>query len=144
MISENSSEDIPNKSEAQETEENDIERLIKLRKKNIDRPIIAYYNINSLRNKIHDLRVVISRFLPDVIVLAETKVNQSLPNQQFLIEEYNEPTRRDRSEYGGGVIEYTRKGVIRKRLKNLEMKNFESITSEITIKKYKMVSTICL
>ena len=51
MISENSFDDMPNKSESLETEENDIERLIKLRKKNIDRPIIAYYNINSLRNK---------------------------------------------------------------------------------------------
>ena len=44
---------------------NDIEKFEKLRKSNINNPIIAYYNINSLRNKIHDIRDIISRTLPD-------------------------------------------------------------------------------
>ena len=40
---------------------NDIEKFEKLKKSNLNNPIIAYYNINSLRNKMHDLRGIISR-----------------------------------------------------------------------------------
>ena len=108
-----------------------------MRKTYINNPIVAYYNINSLRNKIHDIREIILKFLPDLLVLAETKIDKNFPIQQFLINEYNEPTRKDRSEFGGGIIEYTRKGVIRKRIKNFEMKNFESICSEINIENVK-------
>ena len=59
---------------------------------NINNPMIAYYNVNSLRNKIHDLRDIISRSIPDILVLAETKIDHTFPNSQFLVDEYNEPT----------------------------------------------------
>ena len=47
---------------------------------------------------------------------------------QFLINEYNEPTRSDRSAHGGGIIEYVRRGIIRNRLNDFELKYFESIS----------------
>ncbi len=118
-------------------ETNDINKFKILRNKNINNPIFAYYNINSLRNKIHDIREIISRSLPDILVLAETKIDGSFPTSQFLINNYNEPTRSDRSEHGGGVIEYVRCGIIRKRLRDFELKNFESVCSEISIKNTK-------
>ena len=107
-------------------ETNDINKFKILRNKNINNPIFAYYNINSLRNKIHDIREIISRSLPDILVLAETKIDGSFPTSQFLINNYNEPTRSDRSEHGGGVIEYVRCGIIRKRLRDFELKIFEN------------------
>ena len=116
---------------------NDINKFKNLRNENINNPIFAYYNINSLRYKIHDIREIISRSLPDILVLAETKLDGSFPTSQFLINNYNEPTRSDRSEHGGGVIEYVRCGLIRKRLPDFELQNFESICSEITIKNNK-------
>lgn len=108
-----------------------------LRKSNVNNPIIAYYNINSIRNKIHDLRCIISKALPDILVLAETKIDESFPTSQFLINEYNVPTRCDRTNFGGGIIEFSRKGIIQKRIKSLELTSFESICSEITVKNVK-------
>ena len=115
----------------------DIDTFINLRRKYINNPILTYYNINSLRNKIYDLRVIISRALPDILVVAETKLDQSFPTAQFLIKEYNEPTRCNRSAFGGDLIEYIRKGIKRKHLSSFELKSFESICSEITIKNIK-------
>ena len=100
---------------------NDINKFEMLRKSNVNNPIIAYYNINSLRNKIHDLRCIISKALPDILVLAEMKIDQSFPTSQFLINEYNEPTRCDRTNFRGGIVEYSRKGIIHQRLKPLEL-----------------------
>ena len=106
--------------------------MINLRNENINNPSFAYYNINSLTSKIHDIRDIISRSLPDILVLAETKIDGSFPKSEFLINNYNEPTRSDRSEHGEGVIEYIRSGLTRKRLYD-----FESVCLEISIKNTK-------
>ena len=71
------------------------------------------------------------------MVLAETKIDNQFLNSQFLKDNYFEPTRKDKTKNSGGIIEYIRKGIIRKRLESLELKEFESIASEITISKQK-------
>ena len=93
---------------------NDSEILNVTRRKNFQNPFFAYYNINSLRFKFEDLKEVLSNSLPDVLVLAETKLDKSFPNAQFFLSEYFEPTRKDFSCHSGGIIEYIRKGIIRK------------------------------
>ena len=75
--------------------------------------------------------------MPDVLVIAETKLDFSFPNKQFKLDNYFEPTRKDYSDHSGGLIEYVRKGIVRNRLENFELKSFESIASEITICKNK-------
>ena len=75
--------------------------------------------------------------MPDILVLAETKLDGSFPTSQFLINNYNEPTRSDRTEHGGGIIEYVRCVLIRNSFPDFDLKNFESICSEITIKNNK-------
>ena len=118
-------------------DEDDITIFEKLRQKYMSNPIIAYYNINSLRNKIIDIRYIMLRCLPDVFVMAETKLNYQFPNSQFLVENYYEPTRVDDTSESGGLIEYTRKGIINKRKTEFELKSFSSICSELTINKIK-------
>ena len=117
--------------------EDNINNLNKLRAKNIQNPLFAYYNINSLRFKFDDLKEIISKSLPDVLVFAETKLDSSFSNAQFFLEEYYEPTRKDISCHSGGIIEYIRKGIVRKRLNEFELNHFESIASELTINKNK-------
>ena len=90
-----------------------------------------------MRNKIIDLKEIVSKTLPDVLVIAETKIDSTFTNAQFFLDDYYEPTRKDFSKYSGGIIEYVRKGVIRKRLSDFELKSFESISSEIVIAKRK-------
>ena len=117
--------------------DNDIESFFLLRKKAFEHPLLAYYNINSLRNKIGDIKFVVNRCMPDLLVLAETKLDSSFPKAQFLMENYHMPTRRDKNKHGGGIIEYIRKGLIRRGLPDFELKSFECICSELTVNKKK-------
>ena len=52
----------------------DIGGIFKLRTKNPNNPLIGFLNINSLRNKITDLRLVMERCLPDILVIEKTKL----------------------------------------------------------------------
>ena len=73
----------------------------------------------------------------DYLVLSETKLDDSLPSAQFSIRDYEIRARGDRHENGGGLIELVKKGLMCKRLKNLETSASECISSEITISKRK-------
>ena len=129
--------DLESNTSKETASECDILKLKKARNKNICNPLFAYYNINSLRYKFNDLKEILHTSPPDVLVLAETKLDKSFPNAQFFLNEYFEPTRKDYNCQSGGIIEYIRKGIIRKRLVELELTSFESIASEITIKNNK-------
>ena len=48
--------------------------------------MFSYYNINSLRNKFIDLNEIVSKSIPDVLVFAETKLDNSFSDAQFYIE----------------------------------------------------------
>ena len=82
--------------------------------------MIGYLNINSLRNKIIDLREVLKHISLDYFVLSETKLDNSFSCAQFQISGYEIRARRDRNKYGGGLIEFVKKGLIWKRLKTFE------------------------
>ena len=56
--------------------------------KNLKHLLIAYLNINSLRNKIIDLREILSSLSPDYLVLSKTKLDDSFPSAQFSIPDY--------------------------------------------------------
>ena len=101
-------------------------------------PILGYLNINSLRNKITNLREVVRKVPIDILCIDETKIDESFPDSQFFIENYQfPPYRRDRNSKGGGKIVYVKQGLISKRLKSFESKNIETICIELTISKKK-------
>ena len=64
----------------------DIQKLINLRKLYTNTPIIGYLNINSLGNKITQLREVCRKTPVDVLCINETKLDASFPDAQFHIE----------------------------------------------------------
>jgi len=111
----------------------DLQSFRDLRVRFCKNPLIGYLNINSLRNKISDLSVLISFLQLDYFVLSETKLDSSFPSSQFELNEYEVRGRRDRDKHGGGLIEYVKKGLICQRLKGFETFVSESICSEITI-----------
>ena len=95
-------------------------------------------NINSIRNKIISLREFVNKAPIDILCIDETKIDESFPDSQFFIENYQfPPYRRDRNSKGGGKIVYVRQGLISKRLKSFESKNIETICIELTISKKK-------
>ena len=80
----------------------DIQNLIESRKKHPNNVLICYININSLCYKVVDLGTLLTKFLPHHFVLAETKLDEGFPNLQFVIDQYEIRTRRDRNKNGGG------------------------------------------
>ena len=69
-------------------------------------------NINIIRNKIPDLRVVLKGLGLNYFVLSETKLDESFPSQQLVIEDFEIRARKDRDRNGGSLIEYVRIGFI--------------------------------
>ena len=61
-----------------------------IRLSNANRLIIDQLNINSLRNKFDDLKTIISGKI-DIFVIAESKLDNTFPTNQFLIEEFFVP-----------------------------------------------------
>ena len=88
----------------EENKLNDIVKLNNTRFKNMDNPLFCYYNINSLRFKFEDLKEILQKSLPDIVVFAETKLNSTFINSQFYLNEYFEPTRKDLTATSGGII----------------------------------------
>ena len=74
----------------------------------------------------------------DVFCIDETKLDESFPNSQFILENFQfPPFRRDRNSKEGGKLVYVKQGIIAKRLENLETKFSEIICIELTISKKK-------
>ena len=81
-------------------EQDDVNTALKnVRIKNRNGLIIVYLNINSIRNKIDFLRPMISESI-DVLIIAETKIDNTFPTSQIVIEGYMKPFRYDRNQNG--------------------------------------------
>ena len=113
------------------------EILHDLRLKYSQNLLLGYLNINSLKNKIIDLRNIISHLQLDYFVLSETKISDSFQSAKFDMSGYETRARSDRDGMWGGIIEYVRRGVICKRLNSFETTISKSICSELVISKKK-------
>ena len=87
----------------------DLNSLSNIRKNNINRPIPAHIDINSIRNKFDQL-VDDVKGKVDVFMISETKIDNSFPTMEFHIEGYC-VFRSERSEYGGGILVYVREDI---------------------------------
>ena len=115
----------------------DLEKLRDARLSYLKHPLFAYLNINSLRNKVIALRKILGCLSPDYQVLSVKKLDDSFPSAQFSLPNNEIRVRRDSDKNGGGLIEFVKKGLICKRLKNFEPRKSECICSEITVSKKK-------
>ena len=101
--------------------------------------VIGHLNINALANKFDALSLIIKDRL-DILVLVETKLDDSFPEGQFHIDGFSTPYRLDRNCNGGGVMIYVRKDIPSKELKNHKFsKNIEAIFVEINLRKSKFL-----
>ena len=65
-------------------------------------------NINSIRNKFGKEKI---KGNVDVLMISETKINDSFPVGQFLIERFCTPYRVDRNSEGGGMLLFVREDI---------------------------------
>ena len=79
---------------------------------------------------LHDLQL-------EYFVISETNLDDSFPSSQFAIENHEIRARRDRDGQEGGLIEFAKRVIICKRVKQFETVNSESFCSEITISRKK-------
>ena len=74
---------------------------------NLNKVVRGSVNINSLPNKISQMKKLVEKYV-DILVLSETKPNDSFPTSQFLVDAFSEPFRFDRNRSGGEVIIHAR------------------------------------
>ena len=110
--------------------------LNKIKAKNVDRLIIAHININFLERKFEPL-VSLVKDKMDIFLISETKLDDTFPLHQFMIDGYSEPIRLDRNCYGGGLIFFIRDDLPCKVLPHSLPKDVEGIFIELTLRKTK-------
>ena len=105
--------------------------------KNHDKIIIGNLNINSICNKFDSLKSIIPNNI-DILVITETKLDETFPISQFVIDGYKEPYRLDRNRKGGGILIYVREDIPSKKLiKHTFPSDIEGIFVEINLRKTK-------
>ena len=116
--------------------------LTDFRKRFTSNFVFAYNNINSYRNKHSSVCDLLSNNIVDFIAIAETKLDQSFPNSQFKVDNY-ELYRSDFSAKSGGLLIHIRDDLAHRRLNSIEINSegFESICIEVTIGSSKTVIT---
>ena len=117
----------------------DLQVLHHERLKHSKNAIIGYLNINSLRNKLTDLKVILKYLSLDYFILSETKLDESFLNAQFTLGGYEIRARRDRNKFVGSLSEYVRKGLTCNRTAKYEPKSNECVCSEITFSNKKSI-----
>ena len=84
--------------------------LRSLRVKNLNKLIIGHLNINSLRNKFELLTHQIKDNI-DILMISETKLDESFPTSQFFMKGFSSPHRLDCNCNGGGILLYIREDI---------------------------------
>ena len=84
--------------------------LKSLRCNNLNKLVFAHLNINSIRNKFELLSEQV-RGNVDVLMVSETKVDDSFPIGNFIIHSFSPPYRLGRVSKGGGIMLYIREDI---------------------------------
>ena len=76
----------------------------------MDKTIVGHLNINSIKNKFDFLAQQVKGDI-DILMISETKLDESFPVSQFLIDGYSVLFRFDRNGNGGGTFLYIRENI---------------------------------
>ena len=112
-----------------------INAKVGLRKMKIqfpDKLIIAYLSINSKENKSDSLSFMVENNA-DMLLISETKLDDSFPSGQFKICGFSMSYRYDRNSMGGGILLYIRDDIPTKLLKHDFGNNIENLSVEINV-----------
>ena len=77
---------------------------------NLNKIIFAHLNINSIGNKFDQLAALIKRKI-NVLIISESKTDDSFPDSQFFLDAYSTPYRLDRNRNGGGLMLFVRNDI---------------------------------
>ena len=91
---------------------------------------MGHLNVNYLRNKFEALQYIINRNL-DIMLLSETKLDDSFTPAQFMLKNFGIPYGFDRNSNGGGLLLYVCEDIPSKFLKLKSDCSIESICVEV-------------
>lgn len=104
-----------------------------MRQTHHNQDLLIHLNINSIQNKFDELKEINKALKASLLILTETKIDCSYPNNQFKLTGYR-IYRNDRAKGGGGVLAYVKTGIAVKRLKlSRDYKTLASIALDIEI-----------
>ena len=90
-----------------EENEDDLSKLRTTYPKDI---ILTYINVNSIRHNLNDIYALTAETV-DVLCIAESKLDESLPESQFLLPGFHKPYRLDKTASSGGLLVYVRRSI---------------------------------
>ena len=94
-------------------------------------------NINSIRNKLDNLCDLISKNA-DILSVAETKLDASFPNSQFLIPGFHEPMRLDITSKRGEMLICIKSSLPSRIMSNFKLpENIQVTPFKLTLRKEK-------
>ena len=99
--------------------------------------IMSYLNINSIRNKVEALKVLVTENV-DILCVAETKLDSTFPNAQFALKNFSKPYRLDVNSCSGGLLTYIKTNIPSKLLsKYIFPTEIQCIPIELILRKQK-------
>ena len=108
-----------------------------MRNSNPHNIIIGHLNVNSVKNKIFSIKTYFQNYL-DLLVLAETKLDQTHPTAEIFIEGYRKPFRKDKSKHSGGLLLYVSEEIPSRELTRHTCPNdIQNIVIELNLRKQK-------
>ena len=99
--------------------------------------IIGHININAIRNKFESLVKYVGNNL-DILLVSQTKIDDTFPETQFLKEGFSTTYRLDRTAKGGEILLYIRQNIPSKYLKkNTLNESFEGFFVDLNLRSKK-------
>ena len=103
---------------------------------NPNKILIGHLNINSVRYKVECLKDIINNNI-DILFISGTKLDDTFPVGQFLINEFYSPVRKDRNGKGGGLLLFIKEHIPFREIMFDPTPNIEVIFVEIKLRKQK-------
>ena len=97
---------------------------------------MGHLNINSVRNKFEALTYIIDNNI-DLLLISETKLDDSFPTAQFQMKDFSVPCRYDRNGKGGGFLRYIREDILSKLLISKSKCNIGTLSFSVNLRKRK-------
>ena len=114
-----------------------VSHLCNLRSKNAGNIIFSYLNINSAGNKFENRCELVAGNV-EILCIAETKLDPSFPNSQFLIPGFHNPLRMDVSSRSGELLVYITSSLPSKIINKFKLpNNIQKIPFKLNLRKDK-------
>ena len=84
------------------TTPNSLSKIKEIQIRNANKVIIGNLNINPIRNKFEQLKETIQKYI-DILVVTETKLDETILESLFLMDGFSKPYRIDRNKNGLGL-----------------------------------------